>query len=101
MAAGDLPDRVDHRDDDQTEGNRDEAEVRTRERRLRPVLEQEDRRDRPGADEDEQPGADGFGAEALSERVFLHLRQPPWARRKARGSFRWIPAAIGQKRYSA
>jgi hypothetical protein len=101
VAARNLPDRVDHRNDDQSEGDRDEAEIGTRERCLRTALEQENRRDRPGPDEDEQPGADGLGAEALSERVFLHLRQPPSARRKPRGSFRWFPTAIGQERHSA
>ena len=72
VAARDLADRVDHRDDDQAEGERDEAEVGARERRLGPALEQEDGRHGAGPDEDEQAGPDDLGDRSLERGVLLH-----------------------------
>src|ERR1700756_3757676 len=94
VTAGDLSDRVDERDDDQTEGDRDEAEVGARERRLRSAFEQEDRRHGTGADEDEQRRTDELGEQALRDVVLRHSPRPPLGpRQRSRGPFRGIPEA--------
>ncbi len=88
VAPGDLPDRVNHCDHDQTEGHRDEAEVGAREGRLRTALEQQDRGHGARPDENEQCRADRFGGGALRGRERFHHRAPFGPGRSARGPFR-------------
>lgn len=70
VRAGDRPEHVDRGDDGEAEGECDEAEIRAAERLT--VAEEQQRRHRPRADEDEKSGADHLGGGSPRECVLVH-----------------------------
>ena len=73
VAARYLADRVDHRGHDQSERERDHADLGAGERR-RLARQQDHRGHRARSDEDEQGGADELRRQLLPERVLIHGR---------------------------
>ena len=75
VVARDVPERVDRRDDDRAERQRDEAEFGGREGRV--ASHESERRHGADADEDEEGGAEELGSEPLPGPVVIHdVRSP-------------------------
>jgi hypothetical protein len=79
VAARHLPDGVDHRGDDEAEGERDAEQISARYGRRRLARQDQRRHDGSGTDQHQQRGAERLGDGALRQRMLLHVTSPQWS----------------------